>query len=138
MVNTKNVSLFGGTPPSPMQGRAKIPGGPLYKADEVIRALATAPPRFATSKCAANAQDLAISAEQAGQMIASAINRGRYRDSEWCVLGNNGTVAACDAYVLTETGWNDAAHREMECEYYLKFAIGKAGNIVLMISCHTS
>ena len=60
-----------------------------------------------------------------------------YRDSEWCTNGRN-ALAACDAYALRRLEWVASAGREMGVEYFVKFAVGKAGQLVLLVSCHLS
>ena len=60
-----------------------------------------------------------------------------YRDSEWCTNGRN-ALAACDAYALRRVEWVAAAGKEMGVEYFVKFAVGKTGQLVLLVSCHLS
>jgi hypothetical protein len=60
-----------------------------------------------------------------------------YIDSEWCENGGGG-IAACDAYSVRRAEVVHATGKLVRFEYFLKFAIGKAGNLVLVVSCHTS
>ena len=46
------------------------------------------------------------------------------------------TWAACDAYVLTQYEYIEAAHKEMPIEYYVKFGIARTGTLLLIISIH--
>ena len=48
----------------------------------------------------------------------------------------SGPWAACDAYQLWHNEWVQAAYKEMCFEYYIKFAIGKSGKLLLLVSCH--
>lgn len=137
MVNTINVSRYKGTPPTASSARVKIPGGPLYAADEVIAILQTTTPRLWTRKCVGDAQRLGLTDEDVGALIGEALQKGRYKDSEWCEQKPGGPVAACDSYVICRMEWNEDAYKYLSCEYYLKFAIGITGQIVLTISCHT-
>lgn len=137
MVNHRVVSRFSEQPPLSMNGRAKIAGGPLYSADEVVRILNDAPPVFGTSKCIKDAQNLCLDDTAVGMLLKEAVTQGRYKDSEWCELKSGGPIAACDAYELKRMEWNEFAHKELECNYFLKFAIAKTGKIVVTVSCHT-
>jgi len=58
-----------------------------------------------------------------------------YIDSEWCENGKN-AVAACHAYSIRRMEVIAATGRTMPVGYFLKFAIGKTGNLVLLVSCH--
>ena len=58
-----------------------------------------------------------------------------YIDSEWCENGKN-AMAACDAYSIRRMEVMPATGKAMPVGYFLKFAIGKAGNLVLLVSCH--
>lgn len=137
MVNTYITSRYSDNPPDKMTDRVKIPGGPLYPAEEIIRILDAAPPVLATRKCAQDAQNLCLDLADIGHLIKEAVSHGQYIDSEWCEQKAGGPIAACDAYKLRRMEWNEAAHKYLECRYYLKFAIAKTGKIVITISCHT-
>ena len=60
-----------------------------------------------------------------------------YIDSEWCENGK-GQVAACDAYSVLRIEELAATGRRATFEYFLKFAIGKTGVLILVVSCHAS
>ena len=64
------------------------------------------------------------------------LDKGRFLGSEWCVQGENGPWAACDAYGVLRLEWSGVAHKKMPIEYYVKFAINEKGNWLLMASCH--
>ena len=59
----------------------------------------------------------------------------QYIDSEWCTNGF-GAWAACDAYAVRRREWVSTVKKEMNMEYFVKFAIGKTGALVLVVSCH--
>jgi hypothetical protein len=44
---------------------------------------------------------------------------------------------AADAYSLRRSEWVAAARKDMLIEYFVKFAIGRSGSLVLIVSCHT-
>jgi len=66
-----------------------------------------------------------------------AVKASDYIDSEWCENGSGGT-AACDAYSLQRSEVIPATGKVVTFEYFLKFAIAKGGNLVLVVSCHIS
>ena len=112
MVRMVVVSEYSLNPPEDGQGRVKIAGGPLYELARV--------------------QKLAAVAGLLGHLRPA-----DYRDSEWCTNGRN-ALAACDAYALRRVEWVAAAGKEMGVEYFVKFAVGKTGQLVLLVSCHLS
>lgn len=142
MVNTRIVSRFQGPPPVPEQGAdRRIPGGPLYpKADvlalldrEVVEAV-----KPLTDKCLREVENLAFDKKDLVTLIRQAVTSGHFRNSEWCQLNaRQNTWAASDAYSLIREEWMEAAHRDMDIEYYLKFAIGITGKLLILVSCHT-
>ena len=56
-------------------------------------------------------------------------------DSEWCENGKGG-IAACDAYTVYRVEEIPITGKQESFEYFLKFAIGKTGVVVLLVSCH--
>lgn len=135
MVIYRNLSAYNGVPPAEGEAR-KISGGPLYELAK-IKALATAKPGvlLVTKKCQDNATRLGLEPADVGQLIGK-LSASDYRDSEWCETGK--AWLGCDAYVLTQTEYNEAARKDYQHEYFLKFAIGKNGLVVMVISCHLS
>jgi hypothetical protein len=61
--------------------------------------------------------------------------KGTYLNTEWC-KNNGNALAACDAYSLKRMEFIPHAKREMLIEYYVKFAINKAGKFLLVAGCH--
>ena len=74
--------------------------------------------------------------EEIGELIRQ-LKSEDYRDSEWCDNGK-GFWAACDAYGSIRNEYNEYAGKHYRVEYFLKFALGKMGNLVLMVSCHVN
>lgn len=116
--------------------RVKIASGPLY-ALERVQGLVSASGRLTlwTKRCRLKVQDLGWDADDVAQLLLS-LTVVDYKDSEWCDNGK-GAWAACDAYTIRRREWVEAARKELTIEYFLKFAIGKTGTLVLMVSCHT-
>ncbi len=136
--NRRNVGKWDDAPPPDEGADQKIAGGPLYSPDELEPLLLGGHLLLWTRKCIADAAKLDLDEVAAGALIWEAVTEGRYHCSEWCGQKPGGPVAACDAYVLYRKEWNEAARRDLDCEYFVKFAIGKTGKVVLTISCHTS
>lgn len=125
-------------PQVPGGGRVKIDDGPLYHLAR-IQALAKneACLKAVTERCRKDIANLFDSdLERVGKLIGC-LKEGNYIDSEWCENGKTGVVA-CDAYRICRVEEIPATGRTMETEYYLKLAVGKTGNFVLMVSCHLS
>lgn len=113
--------------------------GPLYLMDEILTACESVNVRVLTKKAIRDVQNLSLCDEELAQLIQRAVQGGRYKNSEWCELGRTDTTvswAACDAYTLKEDEWSEAAGKSFSIEYYLKFAIGKTGLMLLVVSCH--
>lgn len=141
MVNTlKNISAYQGEP----TGRNdKISGGPLY---DKMQILALLDDRGGlgisawTEKCIDDVADLGFDADGnkgLAELIRYALMHGRYRDSEWCLQKPSGPWVAADAYDLTRSEWIDAAYKELPISYFVKFAVAKTGQLLLIVSCHT-
>ena len=134
MVNFIIVSEYSD---GPVPGdRVKIGGGPLYSLERVQGLVSKSGGLLLwTRKCSRDVANLTWDADDVAELIQS-LTPSDYKDSEWCDNGK-GAWAACDAYTVRRREWVEAAHKEMTMEYFLKFAIGKTGALVLMVSCHT-
>ena len=133
MVSFNIVSEYSGDPGP--GNRVKI-GGPLYPLQRVQALVAdTGHLNLWTRKCRQDVQNLGWDAEDVVQLLGS-LTAKHYIDSEWCDNGK-GVWAACDAYELLRREWMPAARKELDIRYFLKFAIGKTGALVLTVSCHT-
>jgi len=89
-----------------------------------------------TRKAVSDVQRFEMELEDVADLVKTAITRGRYIGSEWCVSKPNGPWAACDSYQLRFKQWIAAAHRDMDFDYYIKFAIAATGRLLLIVSCH--
>ncbi len=138
MVNNKNVSAFQGEPPADDRAAHKIQGGPLYSPTDVLAILEHNPPSLWTRRCIRDVRNLGLDIEGVRSLLREALIQNRYRDSEWCQNCADGPWAACDSYLLSRLEWNDNAHKELLCEYFIKFAIARTGQLILTVSCHTS
>lgn len=134
MVNYIIVSDYsGGSTPG---DRVKIGGGPLYSLERVQGLVSKSGGLLLwTRKCSRDVANLTWDEDDVAELIQS-LTTSDYKDSEWCDNGK-GAWAACDAYTIRRREWVEAARKEMTVEYFLKFAIGKTGALVLMVSCHT-
>ena len=135
MVKIVVVSEYSSNPPS-TNGRVKIAGGPCYALDRV-QALAADEDRLKlwTEKCRRDVHKLFDGDLEQVAALVGCLKASDYIDSEWCDNGNS-ALAACDAYSLRRKEFVPSAGKEMPIDYFLKFAVGKAGHLVLMVSCH--
>jgi len=139
MVNNRgNLSAYSGLPPTSAQASRDIAGGPLYQPAEVRALLEKGEAAIVpwTRKCKNDLLRLSLDLTDAQALVREALQQGRFRNSEWCEQQPNGPWAACDAYQLLRKEWVKAAYKEMAFEYYVKFAIGKTGKLLLLVSCH--
>ncbi|CUS49187.1 MAG: hypothetical protein HLUCCO02_04040 [Idiomarinaceae bacterium HL-53] len=139
MVNNKILSHFKDDPPTEWSDAGRrIGAGLLYPVEEIIRLLSNSDViRASTEKCRNDIQALELDNEELARLIKNAVTGGRYRKSVWCRLSAK-AIAACDDYVVIDKTWVEAAHKEIDCEIYLKFAINSNGKLLLMVSCHLS
>lgn len=141
MVSIKrNVSAYTGAPPENDTSNRCIEGGPLYSKGDVLAVLAQGESSLLpwTKKCKNDIQAFSFDTRDAIKLVEEALKVGRFRNSEWCVQKPSGPWAACDAYELQRKEWVQVAHKEMLFNYFVKFAIGKAGKVLLLVSCHPS
>lgn len=139
--NVINVSAYTGQPPDQAgDERIYIDNGPLYPVDDVRQLLDAGDDKTTlwTRKCIQDVTGLGYEIADVRQLLQQAITEGHYLNSEWCVQRPTGPWAACDGYRLQRNEWVAAARKEMRFEYYVKFAIGKTGQILLLVSCHMS
>jgi hypothetical protein len=141
MVNIKNISCYNGAVPACIDAERTIPGGPLYQPEDVLALLKENGCKSVvawTRKCQDDLQKYAMNTEDAMDLVKRCLRSGQFLGSEWCKQNPNGPWAACDAYRIFVRQEVKAAHKEMDFEYYIKFAIGKTGLILLLVSCHLS
>ncbi|MBL8438262.1 MAG: hypothetical protein JNM61_08700 [Zoogloeaceae bacterium] len=91
---------------------------------------------FWTTRCRRDAANLTLAPSDVGELIQK-LRGVDYLDSEWCENGK-GIWAACDAYQLVRDEPNDWTGKVYRTEYFLKFALGRTGTLLLMVSCHLS
>lgn len=139
MVNDRILSRFKDNPPKDWSdGERQIGSGPLYPVDEIITLLRDSDViRPQTEKCRNDVQALELDNEDLARLIRKAVSTGHYRKSIWC-RSSAKAIAACDDYVVKDKTWIEAAHKEMDCDMYLKFAINSNGKLLLVVSCHPS
>ncbi len=142
MVSPVLLSRYTSDPPSE-PGRVKIAGGPLYGLDEVKTLAERLEVVLVTRRCMQSVRDLYEGVrddyESDLAMVADLLLRldvsGRYIDSEWCENGS-GALVACDAYEVCRDDMIHGTTRVIRTRYFVKFAIGKTGQILLVVSCH--
>ncbi len=135
------VSRYIEAPPNLQGSHRTIQGGPLYPARDVLAVVSREGEHSVTAwtrKCIGDIQELALSPPDLRELIRIAVTSESFRGSEWCQQKPNGPWAACDAYSLIRREWIARAFKDMDIEYFIKFAIAKSGKIVLMASCHLS
>lgn len=138
MVNTVNISAYEGSPPENNKETRIIKGGPIYSPSKVRAALEKKRAITWTADAGEDLQDLNLTVDDAVHLISQAVKNGRFLNSQWCQQKFEGPWAACDSYKLALLEWNENAFKELESEYYLKFALAKSGALVFVISCHLS
>lgn len=141
MVNNVNISRYSCRPPDSANDSREISGGPLYQPADILAILGENGCNSLipwTRKCINDMQKYALDSDDADEFIRIGMRNGHFLGSEWCEQKPNGPWAACDAYRVFRREWIKAADKEMDVEYYIKFAIGKTGLILLLVSCHLS
>lgn len=138
MVKRYNISSSFGDPPAEgaSDAQRKVSGDRLYSQSDVLKLLAANSLVLWTRDCQRNVRDLDLDLPGVASLIEEAIQYGRFKNSEWCEQKTGGPWALCDAYVLTRKEWNQYAHKYLDCNYYIKFAIASTGALLLVISCH--
>ena len=139
MVTIFVLSEYITSPPTQLGfGRLKIEGGPLYDLARVKQLAVNADCiKLFTRTCISEVHKLFDSDTEQLAALIQALDKQDYIDSEWCENGKAG-VAACDAYRIRRAEVIAATSKTVSLEYFLKFAIGKTGQLVLMVSCHLS
>lgn len=135
MVNKFIVSEYSSRPPTE-SGRVKIAGKPLYDLARVQAIVEDENRLFTwTEKCRKDVFKLFDDDLGEVASLIQCLKASDYIDSEWCENGRN-AMAACDAYSIRRMEVIPTTGKAMPVGYFLKFAIGKAGNLVLLVSCH--
>lgn len=133
------LSRYTDSPPSDeCTGKKIVTSERLYSVADVLTALENKGGSLQTEKSVRDAKRLNFDADGIIELVKDAVTSGKYRDSEWCLNKKGLAWLACDSYILKRSVYIEAAHKDMIFEYFIKFAIGKMGNIVLIVSCHDS
>jgi len=136
MVSFRNISAYSAPPPK--IGGGKIGSGPLYTLADVKAAVCKGEGvNLWTRSCVEDVRSLGLDAIGVADLICK-LSSGDYRDSEWCCSGNKNIIAACDSYILKTREYCEAALKFMDVEYFMKFALKKNGDLVVVASCHLS
>jgi hypothetical protein len=143
MVNKKNISQYEGSVPTLEHPNRKITGTPIYSQLDVLALIQEKGSQSViawTRKCKDDLQKYELDADDILRLIPLCFSGGTFLGSEWCQQSPNGCWAACDAYRIYVKQWTANANKDLDFdfEYYIKFAIGKTGQLLLLISCHLS
>jgi hypothetical protein len=118
------------------RGRVKIAGGPLYDLARVQVMVEDENRLFLwTEKCRKDVFKLFDDDFAKVASLIRCLKVSDYIDSEWCENGRN-AFAACDSYSIQCMELIRATAKVMPVAYFLKFAIGKTGVLVLLVSRH--
>lgn len=137
----KNISRYDGSVPTLENPERKISGVPLYDKNQVLTLLnenGSDGFKAWTRDCIADLTKWQLDHDDVLNLIRLCLHTGKFLGSEWCQQKPNGCWAACDAYRVFKTEWVKNADKDMTFEYYLKFAISKSGQLLLLVSCHLS
>jgi hypothetical protein len=117
----------------------KIDHAQLYATQDVLEALGSKDGRIIlwTDKSVRDVADMGWDLEDVRDLLKQAIQSGSRKNPEWCEAKPGGHIAACDAYSLARLETNPNSGMGMLMEYYIKFALGHTGTVILIISCHT-
>ncbi len=140
MVSYTNVSRYEGDPPTEGEERRIETSAPLYAAPEIEGILGNPECNIVswTKDAAKDAKRLDFDGTELRDLLQEAISRGRYRGAVWCIQRPEGPWAACDEYELTRIEQAPASASSIQCHYYVKFAIARTGQAILLVSCHLS
>jgi len=138
MVRIIVLSEYSSDPPDG-SGRVKIAtegGQPLYSLERV-QALVKDEQRLSlwTRRCQRDVHKLFDSDLERVAELIQALRKDGYIDSEWCENGKGGW-AACDAYRIRRLETIPVTGKSMSIDYFVKFAVSKTGQLVLLVSCH--
>ena len=135
------VSQFVGKGPPREGAYRKIPGGPLYEADDVLGLLDSNPPAAETwtQSCQSDFRRWKLKEKDVCELVKIAVESlDQFYDSDWCLQEVGGPWAACDAYTVKCRKWRPHAGIKSGMKFYVKFAIHRTGKKLLLVSCHPS
>lgn len=121
----------------PIEGVLKI-AGPLYDLSRV-KALASSVQALTilTRKCRRDVANLFGSNHQDLADLICSLSQSDYHASEWCEVSSK-SLAACDAYKVKRREYDSRTDQAVSINYYVKFAIGRGGKLLLLVSTHLS
>lgn len=132
----KVLSRYIHSPPSGNSTTEKIQTtSALYSPDEAIALIDPDNIFFETRNVEKDIDGLNWDIDELCDFLRYALMYGVYLSSEWC-LSSKGHWLACDSYRVFRNEYIEAAYKEMQIEYYLKYCIGKSGATLLLVSCH--
>ncbi|KJM63345.1 hypothetical protein B5M10_00750 [Pluralibacter gergoviae] len=100
----------------------RIACGPLYS-KRILSMIDIARIAVVTRQCWRDVASLGKDEKALREAVKTAVKSGRYLCSEWCQLSTAGA-------------WVEAAWKEMDCDFYIKFCVGKTGSVILTLSHH--
>jgi len=141
MVNNppRNISRYPErVPDAAVTGRTRtIANAPIYDPNEVLALAQAGKIMLWTPGARRDAAKWSIDTTDVSELIIAALQgRGRFQTAEWCEEKPNGPWAARDAWIVTRNEWIEQTKKWMETTYYLKFAMARTGEILLMASIH--
>jgi hypothetical protein len=101
--------------------RQKIVGGPLYPVADVLPLLKPETVLAWTKGCIADLQKWSLDSDSLVDLLKLALSKGRYK-----------------GYTVMERRFNENTYKHQDTEFYLKFAINKTGQVILVVSSHPS
>jgi len=140
MINNRavNVSRFPGPLPDEVAagGDRSIGAALIYDTAEILALAEAENVQLWSNGARRDAAKWSLDIPDLSRLIVAALQRGRFLGVEWCESRRGGPWAACEAWVITQREWVETAGKYMGLTYYLKFAISRTGNILLMASNH--
>ena len=132
------VSQFVGKGPPREGAYRKISGGPLYEAGDVLDLLSPHTVKIWTPSCQRDVLNWGLGDEDICELVKIAVRPNQFYGSEWCLQEADGSWAACDAYTVEYWKWRPSARIKSGVKFYVKFAIEREGEKLLLVSCHPS
>ncbi|WP_376692049.1 hypothetical protein [Wenzhouxiangella sp. EGI_FJ10409] len=117
-------------------GNRTIARTPIYDPDEVLALVQTESAMFWTRRAGRDAAKWSLDISDISQLVAAAIQGGRFQGAEWCQQSPEGPWAACDSWSVTRSEWIENAGKSVDITYYLKYAISRTGSVLLIVSSH--
>jgi hypothetical protein len=140
--NMKNISQYDGVVPNSEKPELTISATTaLYDENQVLALLEEKGANGFTAwtrGCISDLTKWELDHDEVLNLIRLCFRTGKFLGAEWCQQRPNGSWAACDAYRIFRNEKLKYADKDITIEYYLKFAISKTGQLLLLVSCHPS